>query len=170
MKKAILIFLMIGLTGVFLYTKLNDLSGKQAVGQGNTAPDFELKTLDGKPAKLSDYKGKRVILNIWATWCPPCREEMPDMQRFYEKYKNQNVEILAVNLLEAGSLRETKAFVQEFGIQFPVLLDENSKVSGMYHATAIPTSFLIDSNGIIRHKIVGAMSYDWMVNQVTHMP
>lgn len=169
MKKAILIVLLIALSGTFLYAKVNDLSGKQAIQQGNVAPEFELKTLAGKTVKLSDYRGKRVILNFWATWCPPCREEMPDMQKFYEKYKDQNIEILAVNLLESGSLNETKAFVQEFDIQFPVLLDEKSKISNIYHTTAIPTSFLINSNGVIEHKIVGAMSYDWMVNQVTGM-
>jgi peroxiredoxin len=169
MRKAIRVVVLAGLLSCILYLIANRTSGDNGVQPGKPAPDFELYTLDGQKARLSDYKGKRVIVNFWATWCPPCREEMPDMQKFYESYKDAEIEILAVNLLESGSKEETIAFAEEFDIRFPILLDENGQVSNVYKATAIPTSYLIDSNGIVQHKIIGAMSYSWMVSQVTRM-
>lgn len=169
MRKAMRVVALAGLLSAILYLIALNTFGNNSVQPGKPAPDFELYTLDGQKVRLSDYKGRRVIVNFWATWCPPCREEMPDMQKFYERYKDAGIEILAVNLLESGSKEETGAFIKEFDIQFPVLLDEKGQVSSVYKATAIPTSYLIDSNGIVQHKIIGAMSYNWMVNQVTRM-
>ncbi|EGL82749.1 alkyl hydroperoxide reductase/ Thiol specific antioxidant/ Mal allergen [Caldalkalibacillus thermarum TA2.A1] len=132
------------------------------LGKGEVAPDFELVTLSGEKIALSDLRGKKVILNIWASWCPPCRAEMPDMQKFYERYQEE-VEILAVNLTESeASLENVEQFVEKYELTFPVLLDEKSEVAAMYQAFTIPTSYFIDSKGIIQQKIVGPMSYDWM--------
>ncbi|MEW5323704.1 TlpA disulfide reductase family protein [Geobacillus thermoleovorans] len=118
---------------------------------GNQAPDFALRTLDGKEVRLSDLRGKRVIVNMWATWCPPCRAEMPDMQKFYERYKDEGVEIVAVNLTQSERQPEYVArFIQEYDIT--VVLDEKGEVSRQYQAHAIPTSYLIDSQGILRKK------------------
>ena len=147
-----------------------DSSGEQAdanesVGPrlGDKAPDFRLPTLTGETLALSDLKGKKVILNLWATWCPPCREEMPDMQKIYEEMGRDEVEIIAVNLTQSERNKaDVKAFVEEYGLTFPVLLDEKSEVAQAYFAITIPTSYIIDSEGIIQKKKIGPMTYDWM--------
>ncbi len=131
--------------------------------KGNLAPDFELRSVDGKTMKLSSLRGKKVIVNFWATWCPPCRLEMPEMEKFYTKNKNEGIEILAVNLTKAEKNRaDVPAFMKEFGITFPVLLDENSDVAQLYEVSSIPASFIIDTQGVIREKIVGPMTRDLM--------
>lgn len=131
--------------------------------KGNLAPDFELRTVDGKAMKLSGLRGKKVIVNFWATWCPPCRLEMPEMEKFYTKNKNEGIEILAVNLTKAEKRRaDVPAFMEAYGITFPVLLDENSDAARLYEVSSIPASFIIDTQGVIREKIVGPMTYDSM--------
>ncbi|WP_206810007.1 peroxiredoxin family protein [Paradesulfitobacterium ferrireducens] len=148
----------------------NTDQGQQAtVGleKGNLAPDFELRTVDGKAMKLSSLRGKKVIVNFWATWCPPCRLEMPEMEKFYTKNKNEGIEILAVNLTKAEKSRaDVPAFIEAYGITFPVLLDENSDVARLYKVSSIPASFIIDTQGVIREKIVGPMTYDSMEKMV----
>ena len=114
------------------------------LGPGKTAPDFKLKTLDGKEISLSDYRGKVVLINFWATWCPPCREEMPLFKRVYERYKDKGFEILAVSTdSSAGPVRK---FVKEYKLRFPVLID-NGNVSNLYGVQGLPTSFLINREG-----------------------
>ncbi|MGK9184732.1 TlpA family protein disulfide reductase [Priestia filamentosa] len=134
------------------------------VQEGNPAPDFELTTLKGETVKLSDYKGKKVILNFWATWCPPCKAEMPHMQKFYEENKNKNIEILAINLtsMDKGD-SEIRKFVNNYGLTFKVLLDSEGTIGSQYQAYSIPTSYILDSNGIITKKIVGPMDEDMMI-------
>jgi len=114
------------------------------LSKGKPAPDFTLKTLDGKKISLSDLKGKVVLVNFWATWCPPCREEMPLFERVYRKYKDKGFEILAIST--DSSVDPIKKFVKEFKVSFPVLLDDG-KVSNLYSIQGLPTSFLIDREG-----------------------
>lgn len=138
---------------------------QESVGprRGEKAPDFSLVTLTGERLALSDLKGKKVLLNFWATWCPPCRAEMPDMQKLYEDMGQDEMEIVAVNLTQSElKLENVDRFVQEYGLTFPVLLDEKSEVAQQYLAITIPTSYVIDSEGIIRQKKIGPMSYEWM--------
>lgn len=136
-------------------------SDEVGLGVGQIAPDFQLSTLDGETVKLSDYRGKKVMLNFWATWCPPCRAEMPDLQKFHE---NKDVVILAVNLTGAESgTEDVQKFIDKFGITFQVLLDKQLAVSGDYQIQPIPTSFIIDSSGRIRNKAFGALNYEMMV-------
>jgi len=117
--------------------------------------------------QLSDYRGKRVIVNFWATWCPPCRAEIPDFQKLYEK---KDVEILAVNLTETEESTEgVEEFVKEFGMTFPVVMDENSDVSNTYQVSAYPTSYMIDSNGRIQFVAMGALNYDLMIQEYEKM-
>ncbi|HYK73968.1 MAG TPA: TlpA disulfide reductase family protein [Pseudoneobacillus sp.] len=131
--------------------------------EGNPAPDFTLTTLDGKTVKLSDYKGKKVILNFWATWCPPCKAEMPHMQKFYEKNKENNIEILAVNLTNLDNGKKSiEEFVTEYKLTFDIPLDEEGTIGMQYQAFAVPTSYIIDSKGIITKKIVGPMDENMM--------
>ena len=145
----------------------NSPSDEVGLDKGQIAPDFELETLDGETVKLSDYRGKRVMLNFWATWCPPCRAEMPDMQRFHE---DKDVVILAVNLRETESSTEkVKNFLEERDLTFPVLLDESTVVANQYQIQPIPSSFLIDSSGRIHNKAFGALNYDLMVQEFEKM-
>lgn len=135
---------------------------------GNSAPDFELQTVDGTTIKLSSLKGKKVILNFWATWCPPCRQEMPDMEKFYTENEKSGIEILAVNLTETEKSRtDVPAFMRANGITFPVGLDEKGSVGNLYKVSSIPASFIIDSNGVIQKKLVGPMTYDSMKSMLS---
>lgn len=125
---------------------------------GAKAPDFELKTLAGDQVKLSNLKGKKVMLNFWATWCPPCKEEMPAMEKFY-KQGHKDLVILAVNI---DPQYDVKGFAHKNGITFPILLDTNDQVNEKYQILSIPTTYFIDHNGIIQNKYTGAMNLDMM--------
>ncbi|MFD1039998.1 peroxiredoxin family protein [Virgibacillus byunsanensis] len=140
---------------------------KVGLETGNMAPDFELSTLGGDTVKLSDFRGKRVMLNFWATWCPPCRAEMPDMQKFHEE---KDIVILAVNLTDTeASIQDIPDFVDEFELTFPILLDEQTAVANEYQIQPIPTSFMVDSNGRIQYKAFGALNYELMVQEFEKM-
>ncbi|MFC0298367.1 TlpA family protein disulfide reductase [Geobacillus jurassicus] len=143
-------------------------SGKIGTNKGEIALDFELRSITGDNIQLSDLRGKTVILNFWATWCPPCRAEMPEMQKFYENNKDSNVEILAVNLTnsERGS-NAVSDFVEAKGITFKVVLDEQGDIGNLYGAITIPTSYIIDKNGVIRNKYIGPMSYETMDRMIS---
>lgn len=142
-------------------------SNEIGIRRGEIAFDFELTTLDGEKIKLSDYKGQRVMLNFWATWCPPCRDEMPDMQKLQE---NHDIQILAVNLTETESdPAKVQEFMDELNLTFTVPMDEKSVVSKDYQIIAYPTSYMIDSDGRIQFVTMGQMSYDLMVEQFEEM-
>jgi peroxiredoxin len=132
---------------------------------GSKAPDFELKTLTGESVKLSDLKGKKVMLNFWATWCPPCKAEMPDMEKFHQEVSD-DVTILAVNI---DPQLDVQAFVDEYKITFPIPLDTDDVVNGQYDVLSIPTTYFIDSKGIIQHKFVGSMKLEDMKEQVSKL-
>ena len=136
---------------------------------GNEAPNFKLTTLEGEEVQLSDYRGKKVFINFWATWCPPCRAEMPDMQKLYEEDK-LDIEILAINITESEPSEENvKQFVEDFGLTFPILMDRNTEVASNYKVQAYPTSYMVDSKGIIRFIAPGAMNHDLMVQLIEDM-
>jgi peroxiredoxin len=149
-----------------------DLSNaEKGLAKGDQAPDFELTTLAGEKVKLSDYKGQKVILNFWATWCPPCKAEMPHMQKYYEKNADkENVEILAVNLTSMDEGKNAvQNFVDGYELTFPIPMDVDGDVGGEYRAFTIPTTYLIDTKGQIQHKIVGPMNEDMMGEMVAGM-
>jgi peroxiredoxin len=138
----------------------SDTAETQAQGLkiGDKAPDFELKTLTGETVKLSSYKGKKVMLNFWATWCPPCKAEMPEMEQFY-KQSNNDVVILAVNI---DTQNDVKGFADKNGITFPILMDTDNQVNSTYQIISIPTTYFIDRNGVIKNKYTGSMKLDMM--------
>jgi cytochrome c biogenesis protein CcmG/thiol:disulfide interchange protein DsbE len=119
------------------------------------APDFTLPTLDGTTVTLSKLKGQVALINIWATWCPPCRAEMPTIQATYEQYREQGFTVLAVDLQEDP--RTVAGFMREFKLTFPALLDTDGAVSQAYQAYALPSSFFVDRKGIIRAVYHGPM-------------
>ncbi|HLE20634.1 MAG TPA: TlpA disulfide reductase family protein, partial [Vicinamibacteria bacterium] len=126
---------------------------------GYLAPDFTLPSLDGQTVRLSDFRGKKaILLNFWATWCAPCRLEMPTMDKAYQEYKSRGLEILAVNL-DAGSNSVVKNFMHELSLSFPALLDPDMEVLRLYRQFSIPATFLIDKQGIVRHRELGYR--DW---------
>lgn len=143
----------------------------EGLGKGDSAPNFTLTTLDGKEVTLADYKGKKVVLNFWATWCPPCKAEMPHMQNYYEdKAKQENVEILAVNLTSSDTgLDKIQAFQEDYALSFPIPLDEDGEVGETYQAITIPTSYIIDTTGTIQNKIVGPMDEQMLTNLVSQL-
>lgn len=136
----------------------------KGIAVGEKAPDFTLNTLDGKKVSLSDFRGKKVFLNFWATWCGPCKIEMPEMQRFTEEFGDQ-VEVLAVNA--TGTANESAEKVEEFlshgEFTFTTLLDPDSKVSDAYKLIGIPTTYFIGTDGTVQaERIVGPMTYEYM--------
>lgn len=123
--------------------------------EGFLAPDFTLDSLSGAPISLSDMRGKAVVLNLWASWCPPCRAEMPAIQRVYQENHERGLEVLAVNMTAQDNLAAVEKFVQEFNLTFPILLDTSGEVGNTYLMRALPTTFFIDQEGVIQRVIVG---------------
>ena len=120
--------------------------------------DFALPLLDGNQCKLSDFKGRVVFLNFWATWCPPCRAEMPSMEAVYRQLKDEGFEILAVNIQEDAA--SVAAFMKDNKLSFPVALDESGQVSAQYGIQAIPTSYIIDRRGLIVSRLTGSINWN----------
>lgn len=124
------------------------------------AADFSLPDIDGDPHALQDFRGKVVMLNFWASWCPPCRREMPSMERLYQKFNEQGLVIIAINQWEDPDL--VFEFTGRLSLEptFPVLLDRESHVSEQYGVKGLPTTFLIDRNGNLRYRAMGGRDFD----------
>jgi peroxiredoxin len=135
---------------------------------GSEAPDFFTHDLEGAPRSLSDYRGKVVLLNIWATWCTPCKEEMPSMQRLYEEIRDEDFQVLAVSIDRVppdhdprnpldGKLR---AFADSLGLTFTILHDPSGQITTDYQSAGVPESFVLDREGIIVEKVSGPRPWD----------
>ncbi|RME49281.1 MAG: TlpA family protein disulfide reductase [Chloroflexi bacterium] len=122
---------------------------------GFLAPDFTLETLDGGRITLSQLRGKVVMVNLWASWCPPCRKEMPAIEKVYRQNRERGLEVLAVNTTYQDSLKGVTQFVQEYDLSFPILLDRDGSVGRRYLLRALPTTFFIDRQGYIRSVVPG---------------
>jgi peroxiredoxin len=134
------------------------LSNPASAAQG-TAPDFTLNDINGKKVNLSEFRGKVVVLNFWATWCGPCRAEMPSLNNLYNEYKDKGLVVLAVSM--DTSEKPVKSFVKELKLAFPVLMDKDKAVSfDEYAVLGLPTTFLIDKNGGVIEKIMGEKEWD----------
>jgi cytochrome c biogenesis protein CcmG, thiol:disulfide interchange protein DsbE len=140
---------------------------------GSTAPDFVARDLEGNPVRLADLRGEVVLLNIWATWCPPCREEMPSMQRLHEEFRGRGFHVVAVSIdapmgrrdrggREGGNVR---AFAREMGLTFPLWLDPAGDIQRVYRSTGVPESFVIDRQGRVVKKVLGATEWDSAANR-----
>ena len=142
-----------------------NLNEKEGLAKGQIAPDFTLQTLAGEKFTLSELKGKKVVLNFWASWCPPCKKEMPHLQKYYkENAKEDNAVIVAVNLTHTErSLDEIKTvqqFVDSYNLTFPIPLMEEKGIDKLYQIITIPSTFMIDTTGRIQHHIVGPLDQD----------
>ena len=123
--------------------------------KGFLAPDFTLETGDGETIRLSDLRGSPVVVNVWTSWCPPCREEMPALQRVYRDYQDQGVVILGLNSTSQDTRDAALSFAAEQGLSFPILLDEGGEATRLYKVRALPTTFFIDAQGTIQEVIAG---------------
>jgi len=139
-------------------TPLSDISVIPEVSR-QSAPDFNIENLRGGDTGLADYNGKVVLLNFWATWCMPCRAEMPSMEALSKKYQEQGFVVVGISNDE-GSKKRVETFTKILDLSFPILLDPEGEVNDLYKVSNMPTSFLIDRNGKIISRIVG--SDDWM--------
>lgn len=144
---------------------------------GSVAPAFTVSTLHGESVSLADYADKVVLINIWATWCLPCREEMPSMQRLYDALKTSgegdDFEILAVSIDAPIGQRDTsgnlggdlKKFAHEYGLTFPIMHDPSGAIRQLYQTTGVPESFVIGKDGLIYKKVAGPTEWDLPVNE-----
>ena len=139
-------------------------------GVGKPAPDFVLSTLDGEPVRLSDFRGQTVVLNFWASWCPPCRAEMPEFQALWEERGpsgSNDLVILAVDFLPEDSVSAAAAFVEDFELTFPILFDtEDGEVAQRYGVRGLPATFFIDADGIMRAMNLGPVFGDLLPDSV----
>ena len=130
---------------------------KSAVGY--LAPDFSLRNLKGNYQSLDSFSGQVVVLNFWATWCVPCRVEMPSFEKLYRRYRSEGLTVLAVTL-DKKSEKNIKSFVEEYELSFPVLLDEEGKVERLYPSMTIPFTYVIDRDGRIVARVDGAKNWE----------
>jgi peroxiredoxin len=161
-QTVIIVILMVTSSLVFYLLRqkdsvFNDI-GPEELTVGQPAPDFTFPGLDGKMISLSDTKGKVVLVNIWATWCPPCVDEMPSLQTLYQAFKDENFEILAVSIDSAG-LEAVAPFMQKHKLTFPALIASQATMQSIYKITGVPDTFIIDKEGILIKKIIGPLNW-----------
>ncbi|MBI3161410.1 MAG: TlpA family protein disulfide reductase [Chloroflexi bacterium] len=129
-----------------------DMSAPQA---GFTAPDFALSTASGEKYTLSELRGQAVLVNLWATWCPPCRAEMPAIEKVYLEYKDQGFIVLAINMTYQDDPFNIVPFTEQYGLTFPILLEETGDVARAYQLNSLPSSYFINRNGVIDDVVIG---------------
>lgn len=131
------------------------------------APDFTLRDLSGAPVQLAELRGQVVLINVWATWCPPCRAEMPAIQTVYEQYRGEGFTVLAVNIREdAATISD---FMAQNGLTFPALLDDDGAVSNRYQARVYPSSYFVDRAGVVRAVYRGPMARSVIASTVEQL-
>jgi peroxiredoxin len=149
--------------GSYLVTTNGPVVAQRGVVKpGDAAPNFQLRDLDGNVVSLSDFRGKVVLVNFWATWCGPCRVEMPAMEQLYRTFARKDFEILAVSTDPQG-VAVTRPFQKEIGLTFPILHDADYRVGLTYGARTLPMTFMVDRQGVVRQQIFGAR--DWSASE-----
>lgn len=132
---------------------------------GSKAPAFQAGALEGTATKsLADYKGQVVLLNVWATWCAPCRVEMPSIENLYQEFAPQGLKVVAISIDEAGP-DVVREFVRERGLSFEILLNPSRSIERIYQTTGVPESFVLNRDGVIVKKVIGATEWDSAVNR-----
>ena len=151
--KSIKLLILIGCLVLFITA-----CGETPTTVGKPAPDFDTVDMEGNVWSLSDLKGKVVFVNFWATWCPPCREEMPSMQKLYLKMPKDKFEIVA--LYNKDDIATVKAFTEKLGVTFPILSDQHNIIGKKYGVTGLPETFIVDKQGVLREKFIGPADWD----------
>lgn len=128
-----------------------------SVEVGRAAPAYEATTLDGSGVSLEQLRGKPVLLNVWATWCAPCREEIPYLSRLYDQHHTEGLEIIGVSIDARGEDEKIADFAKEIGMRYPIWLDPNQRVAATFLAFGVPASYLVDRHGVLRWKHVGVL-------------
>ncbi len=136
-----------------------------AAFKGQPAPVYALHDDRGAPVSLADYRGRTVVMNLWASWCPPCRAEMPDLQRLSEYGKSRGIAVVGVN--EGESADRASAFAQSLQIHYPVWIDANQRYGRSYNALGLPTTVIVDRNGVVTRAFDGALTFDQMRKSLT---
>jgi cytochrome c biogenesis protein CcmG/thiol:disulfide interchange protein DsbE len=163
-RAVILVFLGVAaLVIVFALKQDNPYLKYSPLRVGEPAPGFTLPGLDGKMVSLSDYRGHVVLVNVWATWCPPCVDEMPSMEKLYRGLKGENFEILAVSIDALGK-KAVAPFMKKYNLSFPALMDPDGTIKTLYQTTGVPESFIVNQDGILIEKIIGPR--DWAAPEV----
>lgn len=150
--------------GVYFRGGNSQVTGPAALA-GRPAPSFTVSTLSGRTSGLDAYRGHIVVMNLWASWCPPCRAEMPDLQRLSQDYRSRNVVVIGVD--QGESAQRAGAFAHSLGISYPILVDEQQQYGRVYAALGLPTTIVIDPNGVVVHGFDGALSYLQMVGAIS---
>ena len=168
------VFLLVfGLVWIGVGTQLpggTSSKGIPAPQEGFKAPDFTLSTPEGDSYTLSELEGRPILINLWASWCGPCRQEMPAMQKLYEEYEDDGFIVLAVNTTQQDNYEAAVGFANELGLTFPILMDIDGYVSDLYQLRATPTSFFVDTEGIIQEVVLGGpMAEALLVTQVENL-
>jgi len=127
---------------------------------GSHAQSFTVPEISGRVASLDDFRGRLVVLNLWASWCPPCRAELPDLERLYDAFRGRNLVVVGVN--EGESLERARAFAGALRLHFPILLDENQSYGRVYAALGLPTTIIVDARGTVVRGFDGALTFDQM--------
>ena len=171
MKYFVLVILILFSSSVLGFSNNKELNEKSFPDNNDQqqqlkkAPDFELKTLAGETIKLSDYKGKVVLLDFWATWCGPCRRGIPDLVEIQNQF-NEDLIIIGISLDQQNTLNQLQPFIDYFNINYPVVLWNEKVVKDYGNISAIPTSFIIDQDGEIVNRFVGLMPKEIIVEQI----
>jgi peroxiredoxin len=149
--KAIIFFLVVGsVAGYFVFREVTRVGEPGVINIGQQAPDFAIKDQQGRPIKLSDYRGKVVFLNIWGTWCGPCVEEMPEMQTLYQTFKDRKFEMIPISI--DNDWEDVNKFYKEHNLTLPAYLDPGHQIASLYKVYKYPETFLIDANGyVVKH-------------------
>ncbi len=159
-KKNVLVVTLIAIVGLFLlflFAKEGSRSIK-IIHEGDLAPEFRLQALDGRVVSLADFRDKVVMVHFWATWCPPCVEEMPTLEQLYRLSGSTEFAILAVSVDEGGA-GAVAEFMQRNGLSLPALLDPGRSVAGLYGTFKFPETYIVDRRGVVKHKVIGPR--DW---------
>jgi cytochrome c biogenesis protein CcmG, thiol:disulfide interchange protein DsbE len=167
-RTAVVSLLVFMLVTALVWFGVNARDAFAPVDIGSRAPDFSATTLDGRAASLADYEGYVILLNLWATWCPPCVEEMPALQRLHDRLVDEGFRVVAVSVdAPVGAFGpfgqpggDVRAFVDDLGLDFPVLHDPSGEIQRRYRAPGLPSSYIIDREGRIRQRILGARNWD----------
>jgi cytochrome c biogenesis protein CcmG, thiol:disulfide interchange protein DsbE len=159
-QRRIVYFVVLALGFAWIFISA-DRSGASTAGeipapqQGFLAPDFELKAPTGETVRLIDLRGQAVLVNLWATWCPPCRAEMTSIEKMYQEYKDRKFVVLAVNMTYQDDSLAILPFVNEQKLTFPILLDETGEMANAYQLRSLPSSYFIRPDGIINEVVIG---------------